>query len=87
MDPLNSDEFAAFVGVDWGDQKHDVCLRAAGTEKIESSVLAHKPEAIDEWARRLLQRFAGRPIAVALTKQGSTHLCADEIRHLCAVSH
>ena len=25
------DDFAAFVGLDWADAKHDVCLQAADT--------------------------------------------------------
>jgi hypothetical protein len=23
--------YAAFVGIDWADQKHDICLKAAGS--------------------------------------------------------
>ena len=32
----------------------------------ESQVLEHRPEVIDAWATDLLQRFQGRPIAIAL---------------------
>ncbi len=60
------DDFAAFIGIDWADTKHDICLQAAGCETREFSVLAHKPESIDEWARGLRQRFPGRPIAICL---------------------
>lgn len=59
-------EFAAFIGIDWADKKHDVCLQSAGTDKIEHQILKHTPEAIDEWARSLLSRFGGRPVAVCL---------------------
>lgn len=31
-------EFAAFIGIDWADHKHDVCLMAAGTDVIERAV-------------------------------------------------
>ncbi|HEX2828387.1 MAG TPA: IS110 family transposase [Burkholderiales bacterium] len=58
--------FAAFVGIDWGDQKHDVCLKAAGSDAHEHSVIVHRPEAIECWALGLRQRFAGQPIAVCL---------------------
>lgn len=61
-----SHDFAASIGLDWANTKHDICLQAAGCETRESSVLAHKPESIDEWARNLRQRFKGRPIALAL---------------------
>lgn len=58
--------FAAFVGIDWADLKHDVCLQQAGSDQREHSVLAHRPEAIERWALSLRERFAGRPIAVCL---------------------
>lgn len=58
--------YAAFVGIDWGDRKHDVCLKAADSDRYERSVVVHRPEAIERWACGLRERFAGRPIAVCL---------------------
>ena len=62
----HTDDFAAFVGLDWADAKHDICLQAAGTDKPEACVLQHKPEAIEAWVSALRQRFQGQPIAIAL---------------------
>jgi transposase len=59
-------EFVAFVGIDWADRKHDVCLLPAGSSTPELSVLPHRPEAIAQWAQELYQRFAGALIAVCL---------------------
>src|SRR2546421_12571101 len=58
--------FAAFVGLDWADAKHDVCLQAAGSEHREHSSLDHTPEAIEAWERALQKRFQGKPIAMGL---------------------
>src|SRR5690606_6862580 len=58
--------FAALIGLDWSDGKHDICLQISGDDRRESLVLVHSPEAIDEWARALRKRFGGKPIAVAL---------------------
>ena len=66
MTRLPMDDFAAFVGLDWADAKHDVCLQAAGSETREFSVLVHTPETIDEWVSTLRQRFKGQPIAICL---------------------
>ena len=66
MDSISTTEFAAFIGIDWADRKHDVCLQAAGSSKRELSVLPHHPQAIAEWAEGLRRRFGGRPIAVCL---------------------
>jgi hypothetical protein len=66
MTRLPTQEFVAFVGIDWADTSHAVCLQAAGSDIRESSVLAHTPEAIGAWACMLRHRFSGRPIAVCL---------------------
>ena len=58
--------FAAFIAIDWADKKHVWCLQGAGSEKRESGELEHSPEAVEAWVGQLCQRFAHRPIAVAL---------------------
>lgn len=59
-------ELAAFVGIDWADQKHAVCLRAADASRCEHSTLEHTPEALTEWAAQLRARFGGRPVGICL---------------------
>src|SRR3989454_5083137 len=66
MTPPSHDTFAAFIGIDWADAKHDGCLQAAGTAKREFFQLTHTPEAIDAWVSTLRTRFNGHPIAVCL---------------------
>jgi len=66
MKPHPDVEFAAFVGIDWSDTKHDICLQAANSEEREWAVVPHRPAAIDAWASALRQRFGGRPVAVCL---------------------
>jgi transposase len=58
--------YAALIGIDWADKKHDVCLQLPGSLDRELSVLPHKVAAIDAWARGLRERFGGRPVAVCL---------------------
>src|SRR5579864_3371857 len=59
-------EFAAFIGIDWADQKHIWCLQTTGSKQRESGELEHTPEAVESWVANLYQRFAPRPIAVAV---------------------
>ena len=59
-------QFAAFIGIDWADQKHIWCLQTAGSAKREIGELEHTPEAVESWVAHLYQRFAQRPIAVAV---------------------
>src|SRR4029450_11028868 len=66
MTPTSHNTFAAFIGIDWADAKHDLCLQAAGTAKRERFQLEHTPEAIDAWVTTLRTRFNGQPVAVCL---------------------
>ena len=65
MNLLSTANYTAFIGLDWADAKHDVCLQAAGSDQREFDCFAHRTEHIEEWAQALHQRFGGR-IAVAL---------------------
>jgi transposase len=66
MKPQALATWAAFVGLDWADANHDICLQAAGTERREFLVLEHRPEAIHAWGQTLRTRFHGQPVAVCL---------------------
>lgn len=65
-DPNPLDPFAAFVAVDWADEKHAFTLQAAGQKQKESGTLEQKPELIGAWVASLRERFGGRAIAVAV---------------------
>jgi transposase len=58
--------FAALIGIDWSDAKHDICLVETATGTQELSVVKHTPETLNEWARALRARFGGERIAVCL---------------------
>ena len=66
MTPTSHDTFAACVGIDWADAKHDGCLQATGAAKRECFQLEHTPEAIDAWVTTLRTRFDGQPVALCL---------------------
>ncbi len=65
MKPLANSEFTAFIGLDWADAKHDICIQPAGSTVREFDRIAHQPEQIEQWAYDLHRRFGG-PIAVML---------------------
>ncbi len=60
------EQFAAYVAIDWSDQKHDLCLVDAATGKREKMVINHTPEALDLWAVSLRTRFSAQKVAVCL---------------------
>src|SRR5215207_1976950 len=59
-------EYAALIGIDWSDRKHDLCLVETASGTREASVLPHSPQAIDKWATALRARYGGQPVAVCL---------------------
>jgi transposase len=64
--PDPNHDYAAFIAIDWADQKHAFSLQAAGQRQKETGTLEQKPEIIGAWVAKLRERFGGRPIAVAL---------------------
>ena len=59
-------QWAAFVAIDWADQKHFWRLALADGGEQECGQIEGTPEAVDTWAAELERRFGGRPIAVCL---------------------
>jgi transposase len=58
-------DFKAYVGLDWADKKHDICLQAANSTNHEFCQIEHSIDDIERWAISLQVRFNG-PIAVAV---------------------
>jgi transposase len=59
-------DFAAFIGLDWGDATHALALYDPATGQSESATLAHSAENLHQWLDQLEARFGGRPVALAL---------------------
>ncbi len=39
-------QFSAFIGIDWADRKHDICLSDPSKNDLEFSVLKHSANSI-----------------------------------------
>jgi len=59
-------DFAATIGLDWADQKHDLWIRPAEGAKAQHLGLEQTPEALHEWAAKLRERFGNRPVAIGV---------------------
>jgi transposase len=62
-------EIAAFVGLDWADQKHALVLRESDSDQRQHFTLDHTPEAVQDWIQSLRDRFGGRPVAIAIEQK------------------
>ena len=58
--------FAATLGLDWADKKHDLWIQASDGGKPEHRVIDQTPEALHQWVAQMRLRFPNRPIAIAI---------------------
>lgn len=58
-------KFSAFIGLDWANQKHDVCVQVGANEKRRFEVIKNTPEFLDSWLNELHSEVGGN-IAVAV---------------------
>lgn len=57
---------AAYIGIDWADQRHEIALQASGSSHVERQQLAQTPEAIGAWIAALRARFGHAPVGIAV---------------------
>lgn len=60
-----TNQFAAFVGIDWADQKHDVSVSSDNDAPVHQ-VIPHTPEDLTEWLGDLHQQYPDGKVAVCL---------------------
>jgi len=58
--------FKATIGLDWADQKHDLWIRPADSQKLEHRILPQTPEALHSWVAQMRQQFQNGLIAIAV---------------------
>jgi transposase len=63
--PLES-PIVAYVGLDWADQQHVLCWRAADSAQVQMAVVRQRPEELHAWVAELRQRFPEGLVAIAL---------------------
>jgi transposase len=75
--------FAALIGIDWADKKHDICEYSQSTKRYSFSIISSKPEAIHEWANDLKKRYPNQRIAVSCElKKGPLIYALSKYDHL-----
>lgn len=59
-------QVAAWIGLDWADQHHQVACYDVATGQTETGCLEQKPEALQDWLGQLRQRYGGNPVGLVL---------------------
>ncbi len=63
------EELAAWIGLDWAEDGHEVRLLSAEGSEVESYRIPQQAEALHEWVGELRGRFGGRPVGIALEQK------------------
>ena len=62
----SSDNYAAYLGMDWGDQNHVYQIMDVASQEVTEHTLQQDPNALTIWAEDLQKRYPGQKVAVAL---------------------
>jgi transposase len=65
LSPAASENFVAWIGLDWGHTAHAFAWQARTGHAAEGT-LPHSAENLHAWLRQLAERFAGRPVALGI---------------------
>lgn len=83
MKAFTPDDFAALIGIDWADKKHDVCEFPHSSNKPKLSVIPSSPESLAQWANQLKERYPGQLVAVACElKKGPLIYALEHYDHI-----
>ena len=83
MKDFSVNDFAAIVGIDWADKKHDICEVPAGSSDYQWSVISSKPDQLHAWAMALEKRYPEQLVAVACElKKGPLIYALSQYRNL-----
>lgn len=66
MSEIAKVDYAAWIGLDWGSEKHAVALQSADCSQVQRCELKQTPEAMHDWFLKLGGRFPGRKVAIAI---------------------
>lgn len=66
---MNQAAYAAYIGIDWADRKHDIYLYDCTTGKVEESIIGSQPDAIAAWVEDLRKRYGKALLAGCLEQK------------------
>ena len=83
MKVFNVSDFAALIGIDWADRKHDICEINQQTHHPKLYVISSQPNSINTWANELKSKYQGKLIAVACElKKGPLIYALTKFNHI-----
>lgn len=66
---MSENQYAAYIGIDWADRKHDIHLLDCATGQREDYTIGSQPDAIAAWVKGLRKRYGTDSLAVCLEQK------------------
>jgi len=83
MEAFKVSDFAALIGIDWADRKHDICEINHHTNEQKLSIISSQPKSINAWANELKKKYNGQLVAVACElKKGPLIYALSKFSHI-----
>jgi transposase len=61
--------YSVYVGIDWANDKHDLCIQQANSDKRKFKVIKHSANTVNDWIIKLHKQYKGQiAVAVELSK-------------------
>ncbi|NQY50926.1 MAG: IS110 family transposase [Colwellia sp.] len=62
-------DFSVYVGIDWANDKHDLCIQQANSDTRKFKIIKHSANTINDWIISLHKQYKGQiAVAVELSK-------------------
>lgn len=68
---MNQPTYAAYIGIDWSERKHDIYLYDCTTGEAEKYIISSQPDALQAWVEGLRKRYGNDWLAVCLEQKRS----------------
>jgi transposase len=66
---MSTENYVAYIGIDWADRKHDVALYDCASNTWQESIIQTRPQDILDWVNQLRTCYGEGKIAVAMEQK------------------
>jgi transposase len=66
---MSTQNYVAYIGIDWADRKHDIALYDCASDTWQESIIKTRPQDLLDWVNQLRARYGERKIAVAMEQK------------------
>jgi transposase len=66
---MSTQNYVAYIGIDWADHKHDIALYDCSSDTWQEYIIKTRPQDILDWVNQLRTRYGDGKIAVAMEQK------------------